>query len=56
MSFYALSLKEDGAPVEVLNSDLGFNLLYGANVSRGFLQHVVDVLQPYPRGMCAASL
>lgn len=55
VSFYALSLKEDDAPVEVLNSDLGFNLLYGANVSRVFLQHVVDALQPYPRGMYAAS-
>ncbi|KAI1797436.1 hypothetical protein LXA43DRAFT_984433 [Ganoderma leucocontextum] len=51
VSFYALSLKEDGTPVEVLNSDLGFNLVYGANVSRVFLQHVVDALQAYPRGL-----
>ena len=51
VSFYALSLMEDGTPVEVLNSDMSFNLVYGANVSREFLQHVVDALQPYPRGM-----
>ena len=50
VSFYALSLMEDGTPVEVLNSDTSFNLVYGANVSREFLQHVVDALQPYPRG------
>lgn len=48
--FYALSLMPDGAPVEVMNSDLGFKLVYGTNVSQDFLQHVVDVLQPYPRG------
>ncbi|RPD61023.1 hypothetical protein L226DRAFT_612754 [Lentinus tigrinus ALCF2SS1-7] len=51
VSFYALSLMEDGTPVEVLNSDTSFNLVYGANVSREFLQHVVDALQPYPRGL-----
>ncbi|KAI0833704.1 hypothetical protein BC628DRAFT_1426807 [Trametes gibbosa] len=49
--FYALSLKEDGRPVEVLNSDLGFNLAYGANVSREFMERTVDALQPYPRGL-----
>ncbi|KAI0784480.1 hypothetical protein C8Q75DRAFT_794968 [Abortiporus biennis] len=51
VSFYALSLMEDGTPVEVLNSDLSFNLIYGFNLSQGFLQHVVDALQPYPRGL-----
>ncbi|GJE96208.1 hypothetical protein PsYK624_124020 [Phanerochaete sordida] len=51
VAFYALSLDTDGAPVEVLNSDMGFNLVYGTNVSREFLQHVVDALQPYPAGL-----
>ncbi|KAI0073888.1 hypothetical protein K474DRAFT_1648897 [Panus rudis PR-1116 ss-1] len=50
-SFYALSLKQDGSSVEVLNSDTSFNLMYGYNVSQSFLQHVVDSLQPYPRGL-----
>ncbi|KAL5531944.1 hypothetical protein ACEPAF_5507 [Sanghuangporus sanghuang] len=49
--FYALSLMEDGSPVQVLHSDLGFNLLYGNNVSQELLQSVVEVLQPYPRGL-----
>ncbi|TFK45034.1 hypothetical protein BDQ12DRAFT_731010 [Crucibulum laeve] len=51
VSFYALSLMDDGSPVEVLNSDLGFNLLYGFNVSAVFLERVVDALVPYPRGL-----
>ncbi|PPQ80092.1 hypothetical protein CVT26_012149 [Gymnopilus dilepis] len=55
VSFYALSLMADGSPVEVLNSDLGFNLLFGSNVSAAFLQHVVDALTPYPRGMVVAN-
>ena len=50
VKLYGLSLMEDGTPVEVLNSDLGFNVVYGENVGREFLQHVVDALQPYPRG------
>lgn len=50
VTFYALSLKTDGMPVEVVNSDTGFNLVYGTNVSQEFLQHAVDALQPYPRG------
>jgi len=51
VSFYALSLKQDGTPVEVLNSDMGFKLMYGDNLPREFLQHVVGALQPYPRGL-----
>ncbi|KAL5483245.1 hypothetical protein ACEPAI_8475 [Sanghuangporus weigelae] len=50
-TFYALSLMEDGSPVEVLHSDLGFNLLHGKNVSQELLQSVVEALQPYPRGL-----
>ncbi|THU89762.1 hypothetical protein K435DRAFT_728809 [Dendrothele bispora CBS 962.96] len=49
--FYALSLKEDGSPVEVLNSDISFNLMYSSNVSKELLEHVVNVLRPYPRGL-----
>ena len=48
--YYALSLKDDGTPVEVMNSDMGFNLIYGSNVSQEFLQRVIDALQPYPQG------
>ena len=56
VSFYALSLKKDGTPVEVMNSDMGFKLVYGTNVSREFLQHTVDALQPYPRGESTKGL
>ncbi|PFH50459.1 hypothetical protein AMATHDRAFT_61004 [Amanita thiersii Skay4041] len=51
IKYYALSLTEDGKAVEVMNSDTGFNLLYGANVSRDFLQLVVNTLTPYPQGL-----
>ncbi|KAF8911624.1 hypothetical protein CPB84DRAFT_1912879 [Gymnopilus junonius] len=51
VSFFALSLMADGSPVEVLNSDMGFNLLFGTNVTAAFLQHVVNALTPYPRGL-----
>jgi len=50
-TFYALSLMEDGSPVEVLNSDLGFALLYGSNVTQQYLQRVIEALQPFPRGL-----
>ncbi|ORY33496.1 hypothetical protein BCR39DRAFT_520445 [Naematelia encephala] len=50
-TFYALSLKADGSPVEVLHSDLGFVLLYANNVSQSIMQAVIEALQPYPRGL-----
>ena len=56
VSFYGLSLKQDGTPVEVMNSDIGFNLMYGTNIPRAFLERVVDALQPYPRGEHEARL
>ncbi|KAF8637779.1 hypothetical protein AX17_002570 [Amanita inopinata Kibby_2008] len=51
VKFYALALRTDGTPVEVMHSDTCFNLLYGTNVSREFLQLVVNQLTPYPRGL-----
>jgi hypothetical protein len=51
VAFYTLSLMPDGTPVQVMNSDTSFNLVYGQNVSQEFLEHVVTALQPYPRGM-----
>lgn len=50
-TFYALSINREGATVEVLNSDLGFVLLYGNNVSAGIIQATIEALQPYPRGL-----
>ena len=56
VTFYGLSLKQDGTPVEVMNSDVAFNLMYGSNIPRAFLERVVDALQPYPRGEHGARL
>jgi hypothetical protein len=39
-----------------MNSDISFNLMYGTNVSRVFLQHVINALQPYPRGVFKKNL
>lgn len=49
-TFFGLSIDANGSIVEVQNSDLGFVLLYGNNVSETIMQAVVEALQPYPRG------
>lgn len=36
---------------QVLNSDLGFVLLYANNVSASIIQATVEAMQPYPRGL-----
>ncbi|KAK7036505.1 hypothetical protein VNI00_011702 [Paramarasmius palmivorus] len=51
VAFYALSLREDGSRVEVLNSDVSFALMYGNNVSRTLLEYTTQALTPYPRGL-----
>lgn len=50
-TFYALSINREGGLVEVLNSDLGFVLLYANNVSANIIQATIEALQPYPRGL-----
>lgn len=50
-TFYALSISRNGSLVEVLNSDLGFVLLYANNVSERIIQATIEALQPYPRGL-----
>ncbi|GJJ15110.1 hypothetical protein Clacol_009385 [Clathrus columnatus] len=51
VSFYALSLHNDGTKVDVMHSDLGFSLLFASNVPASTLQRVVELLQPYPKGL-----
>ncbi|KAF8586613.1 hypothetical protein K439DRAFT_1386873 [Ramaria rubella] len=51
LTFYALSLHDDGSPVDVMHSDLGFSLLFASNVPGTLLQRVVELLQPYPKGL-----
>ena len=50
-TFYALSIDRNGSLVEVLNSDLGFVLLYANNISESIIQATIEALQPYPRGL-----
>jgi hypothetical protein len=50
-TFYALSINRNGSLVEVLNSDLGFVMLYANNVSAGIVRATIEALQPYPRGL-----
>jgi hypothetical protein len=50
-TFFALSINREGAQVEVLNSDLGFVLLYANNISTSIVQATIEALQPYPRGL-----
>lgn len=51
VTIYGLSLLADGTPVPVMNSDLGFNLLYNRNISRDLISAVLDALSPFPRGL-----
>ncbi|KAF8512552.1 hypothetical protein BU17DRAFT_54049 [Hysterangium stoloniferum] len=51
VTFYALSLHDDGTKVDVMHSDLGFSLLFASNVPSALLQRVVELLQPYPKGL-----
>lgn len=49
--YHALNRSLTGThPSQILNSDLGFALLYANNVSESILQATVEALQPYPRG------
>jgi hypothetical protein len=50
-TLYALSINRNSSLVEVMNSDLGFVLLYGNNVSASIIQATIEALQPYPRGL-----
>lgn len=42
---HALSLKDNGKPVPVINSDFSFNLLYHDEIDSDYLHYVVDALQ-----------
>ncbi|CAH2934259.1 MAG: Glycogen debranching enzyme [uncultured Paraburkholderia sp.] len=51
LSFYALSLDEQGAPVAVMNSDGGFALLFGTPPEEELRRIVADVTRPFPAGL-----
>lgn len=50
--FYAVSLASDGKPVPVMNSDLGFQLLFGMPADTDAMaREVTDLLRPFPAGL-----
>ncbi|WP_407970656.1 hypothetical protein ACJ51O_10785 [Burkholderia pyrrocinia] len=51
LSFYALSLDQQGNPVPVMNSDGGFALLFGSPPDDELQRIVTDVTRPFPTGL-----
>jgi hypothetical protein len=49
--FHALSLNADGSPVRVVNSDEGFELMFGHPSPAALSQAVADVMRPFPAGL-----
>jgi hypothetical protein len=48
--FHALSLNADGSPVRVVNSDEGFELLFGSPDSASLSWELAAVMRPFPAG------
>ncbi|WP_175948677.1 hypothetical protein [Burkholderia pyrrocinia] len=51
LSFYALSLDQQGNPIPVMNSDGGFALLFGTPPDDALQRIVTDVTRPFPTGL-----
>ncbi|MGC2944129.1 hypothetical protein [Burkholderia ambifaria] len=51
LSFYALSLDQQGTPIPVMNSDGGFALLFGTPPDDELRRIVADVTRPFPTGL-----
>ncbi|VWB32623.1 hypothetical protein [Burkholderia metallica] len=51
LTFYALSLDQQGNPVPVMNSDGGFALLFGTPPDDELQRIVADVTRPFPTGL-----
>ncbi|KVQ45065.1 hypothetical protein WT21_20750 [Burkholderia territorii] len=51
LTFYALSLDEQGTPIPVMNSDGGFALLFGTPPDDQLQRIVTDVTRPFPTGL-----
>ena len=50
--FFAVSLDAAGTPIPIMNSDLGFELLFGAPRDTDALaREVTDLLRPFPAGL-----
>ncbi|HTH73361.1 MAG TPA: hypothetical protein VL635_03050 [Trinickia sp.] len=55
VSFYALSLDEQGNPISVLNSDGGFALLFGTPSADNLTRIVTPAVQPFPVGLVTGA-
>jgi hypothetical protein len=51
LRFHALSLNADGSPVRVVNSDEGFELMFGRPSPAALSRAVADVMRPFPAGL-----
>jgi len=51
ITFYALSLKEDGKPVAIMNSDMAFRLFLGRPDNEEILQCLKVLSLPFPLGL-----
>ena len=51
LSFEALSLDAEGQPIPVLNSDVGFELLFGQPNANELSRLVANVMRPFPAGL-----
>ena len=49
--FYALALNADGSPVRVINSDAGFDLLFGSPDAARLGIEVEAMMRPFPAGL-----
>ncbi len=49
--FYALALNADGSPVKVVNSDAGFDLLFGNPEPLRLIIEVSSMMRPFPAGL-----
>jgi len=50
-TIYGISLRDNGSVVDVQHSDLGFGLVFRRNITKDYVERVVELLEPYPRGL-----
>ena len=49
--FHALSLRADGSPVPIINSDEGFDLLFGMPSAADLDRYIGGIMRPFPAGL-----
>ncbi len=51
INYFALSLHEDGSPIPILHSDVGFNLLYSKPTQEQLDIIISSIFRPFPAGL-----